>query len=744
MPSCRLIARILAAVTWIAGTLDAAVPVNVQPDSAKQLLLDERVIQSRQNVRLELGRIEKFAANPTMRADRPWENALNNLYPNVAVDPAGSGLKLWYKCVVHDPDAIARMANPVTIHEQGWYLLFAESPDGKSWNRPLSPRFQFDRQETNAVCQDVANVGVLFDVRDADESRRYKMIYDVGHGKLRVRFSSNGLDWSAPLEAEGFGPYHGDTHNNAFWDERLQKYVLISRAYYGERLVARFESRDFIHWEQARVVLRSTLSEGKQTQLYCMPAFPYANGYIGYATMYHVGAGRTVDVELAYSEDSIQWRRILPGRKLIPRGTPGSIDAGCIYPPAGPAIQQADKLLLVYGGSQAIHKDWKRSCEPCLATLPLDGFAGYIADAPEQPGLITTQPLLLVSPAIKLSASIDRGSVRVRLKPGKESSEVWSLPLTSNAADQPLEFPKIDITKLIGRAVELNVEISGDAQIYSISGVELLPAPVPSSAARSFSQPIVVRLHAPQLSPRALKSLGEGVIRYTDEDRPVAADDPAAPADLHLDGNADLRARMFYRDGQIAGATWTAAYRRVDAEFFPVSPERQFTADFSKGMAGWKALDTLEAGRDDRGHFLIARRDPGYGVFLIGSLESMSLNGNWHERFKASAVEISFRMRSPASGSPARLELSPPDLPGWHYQGFRTVATDWTDFSTVIDLDWNDAEAEAAGWIRPAAGFSWQETISTLGTLVIGTAAHPERTQIDVAELRLRAMSRGK
>ena len=75
--------------------------------------------------------------------------------------------------------------------------------------------------------------------------------------------------------------YTGDTHNNAFWDERLGKYVLITRFYLGERLVARSESRDFLHWEQPKLVLRSTLAEGRPRQTYCMPAFPYASGYLG-------------------------------------------------------------------------------------------------------------------------------------------------------------------------------------------------------------------------------------------------------------------------------------------------------------------------------------------------------------------------------------------------------------------------------------------------------------------------------
>jgi len=82
------------------------------------------------------GSVIKDTRNPLMPADKPWENALNNLYPNVLWDEQERVFKLWYKCVLADPDVIAKMDQPSTVHDVGWYLLYATSQDGLAWDKP--------------------------------------------------------------------------------------------------------------------------------------------------------------------------------------------------------------------------------------------------------------------------------------------------------------------------------------------------------------------------------------------------------------------------------------------------------------------------------------------------------------------------------------------------------------------------------------------------------------------------------
>jgi len=441
-------------------------PRVIPPDDAKLLMLDTRVIEQSVNARLVLGKPEKEARNPLLPADQPWENATNNYYPNVLWDVEEQGWKLWYKDVLADQEAIAQMDAPSTVHGVGWYLLHATSKDGLAWTKPTLGQHKFaGSAANNAVARDCPNVGVFKDAHDPDPARRYKMVFDVGLGKPRVRVSPDGIQWSDAPEPQGFTAQQGDTHNNAFFDTRLGKYLWFTKLYLGERLVTRLESDDFQTWRSSGVVLRSTLDEGRAHQTYALTVFPYGNLWLGYVMMYHVGAGRTVDVELAWSHDSIHWQRVAPGTPFLPLGEKASYDSGCIYAQAGPPVMQDGKLLIYYGGSPTVHLGWKRSAGLCLARLREDGFAAYECEDATQPAVLTTTLLKPTAQPLRLSAD---GDVKMETLPEKDG------------------------------AFRLRLTLASGAKLYAITGATLintaLPppklAPLPRVAARP--EPVVV------------------------------------------------------------------------------------------------------------------------------------------------------------------------------------------------------------------------------------------------------------
>ena len=190
----------------ISTALHAGEPVLVPPQDDKLLMLDTRVIEQTENARLVLGTAEKAAENPLLPSDQPWENATNNYYPNVTWDAEAKLWKMWYKDVLADKDVIALMDGPSTVHEVGWYLLYATSKDGLKWEKPALGLHKFAGSgANNIVARDCPNVGVFKDLHDADPARRYKMVSDVGLGKPQVRFSADGIHWSEALAAHGFG-----------------------------------------------------------------------------------------------------------------------------------------------------------------------------------------------------------------------------------------------------------------------------------------------------------------------------------------------------------------------------------------------------------------------------------------------------------------------------------------------------------------------------------------------------------
>ncbi|MFZ2281449.1 MAG: M15 family metallopeptidase [Prosthecobacter sp.] len=449
------------------------------PQAQKHLLLDSRLVEAAVNARLVLGTPQKHPANPLFQADKPWENSMNNLYPNVIWDEDEQIFKLWYKCVLADKEVIAQMDQPSTVHDVGWYLLYATSKDGAHWDKPELGLHKFaGSSANNIVARDCPNVGVFKDLHDADPTRRYKMVSDVGLGKPQVRFSADGIHWGETLAAHGFGAQNGDTHNNAFWDDRSGKYLWFTKLYLGERLVSRFESDDFLTWKNNGLVLRSSLAEGRASQTYCMPVFRYGSIYLSFLMMYHVGSGRSVDCELAWSHDGQQWQRVAPGTPFIPRGAKGSYDSECIYAMAGPPILKDGKLMIFYGGDDFPHTGWKRHCLPCLATLRPDGFAGYTPTEDSKPSHVLTRTLRLTSEPVRITADVAAGG-SLRVVAMDEQGKVLDTaePVSMAVTDAALKWNK---GALQAPTARFKIELD-HAVLYAISVGDLLNEELPRS-----------------------------------------------------------------------------------------------------------------------------------------------------------------------------------------------------------------------------------------------------------------------
>jgi len=475
----RFVLSSLTTLTVLALHVSTALAVTpLAADPARQLVLDSRLFESSTNARLVVGQVSKDQRNPLMQVDKPWEISLNNLYPNVAYDPEQQAFHLWYKCVLADKQSIGRMENCTPIHDVGWLALYATSRDGVAWQKPALGLHRYDGSvDNNIATVDTGGFGVFRDPADPDPSRRFKMIYDVEFDEMRIRFSADGRRWSDEVVPEGlhlkqYGGRTGDTHSNAFYDPQGKRYILITRDYRGERLVARSESRDFLHWSEPKVVLRSTAAEGKKDQTYCMTAFPYGNVYLGLVMMYHQAAGQTVDCELVWSPDTVQWTRVQPGRAFIPLGPAGSYDAGCIYAQAGPPFAEGDRIALYYGGSLAVHRGWIRHCLLCRATLRKDGFAGLEPATAEKPLVLTTKPLRLAAKTIGLNADLRGGNLRLSLLDSSGQVLAQSRLITEDALDQAVAWdgPQ-NLAAWQGQLLRLRIECCRGI-VYSFTGLE--------------------------------------------------------------------------------------------------------------------------------------------------------------------------------------------------------------------------------------------------------------------------------
>ena len=433
----------------------------------KYLVLDSRTIEGTENVALRLGHVVKHPANPLFREDRPWELRFDNLYPNVQFDPERRLYRCWYSPFIVDPEvagstAAERENRRYRPHDREMGVCYAESRDGLRWTKPELGLVEFEGDSrNNLVVRGPHGAGVLFDPQDADPARRFKMFCRVSDRAktMGVAFSRDGLRWSDPLPCPEI-QVPGDTHNNALRLGKDGGYVGITRMKSDQRLVARTESADFVHWTRAVEVLRGD----KLHQTYAMPVFRHAGVHLGFVMVFDTAADR-VSCELAWSPDTVVWNRIEPGRALIPNSEKrGDYDWGCVY--ASVPVFTEREVRIYYGASNGPHSGWRDGFF-ALATLRPDGFAGYSTDVTGKTGHVDTKPVVCAGKKLCVSVDAPDGELRVAVLGDERLGTEACRPVTGRVTDGVVSWADgADLGRHVGREIRLRFELK-DATLYA-------------------------------------------------------------------------------------------------------------------------------------------------------------------------------------------------------------------------------------------------------------------------------------
>jgi hypothetical protein len=493
----------------------------------KYLLLDSRLIEQTSNAKLSVGTVQKHPENPLFGQEFPWEPHFANFYGNVHYDEKEQRYRLWYNIFLVD-DAFSRTPpeerrpethvpgdpssggsltkyqsfhHPERVKKEaaktgegcGWYNVrrklgtcYAESEDGIRWKKPLMDVSRFRGHKSNIVYWGTHGAGIFQDLLERDPERRFKMFCQYIYHKplepgsiaaeyssfesvhMSVAFSGDGLEWGEMIPCPEIAAA-GDTHNHAFWAPELGKYVGITRHWKdsqvvrgGLRLVHRTESNDFIRWTKSEEILRGT----QKAQTYAMAVFRYADVYLGLVMILRSWEDR-IHCELAWSPDTLHWERIDAGTPLIPNGSDvGDLDWGIAFACDDPVITD-DEIRLYYGAADGLHAGWKNS-SLCLATLRPDGFAGYTA-ASDEVGVVVTRPVVCNGPFLRVNADVENGALRMGIVGDDTRSIKKSEPITRAVTGGDVRWQGVhDVASHFGKTVQLRIELSGDAKLYSI------------------------------------------------------------------------------------------------------------------------------------------------------------------------------------------------------------------------------------------------------------------------------------
>jgi len=340
-------------------------------------------------------------------------------------------------------------------------------------------------------------------------------------GGLCLAHSDDGLRWHAYPE-NPVRPGSSDTYNNFFFDERLGRYVAYIRpnVHAGpsrvNRLVARIESDDMLHWGSQQVVLDTDdrdappqrainlakdalgYPRGRDRQFYGLTVTPHQDLYLGFASFYDAASGH-MWCELAHSYDGADWRREATREPFIPIGPEGAWDSGmAVFIAAGCPASVGDYWYVYYTGTNFDHHHRIHAMEDKgdirmvgAVRLKRGRLVGYHTGSPGQApqagegarevppdwvdrGDLLTRAFELNGSALFVNADARSGAVAIEIcdaegKPLPGFSREEAVPIQEDAVRAPVRFRGAQsVASLHGRPVRLRVHLTR-ASVYGLA-----------------------------------------------------------------------------------------------------------------------------------------------------------------------------------------------------------------------------------------------------------------------------------
>jgi len=390
------------------------VPVGMQ----KQLLVDDYVIDQKQNISRELGVVKKVGVvcEPSLETDyHPrWKKPDGS--------PVAHAFGYYTTVLRNDKDGKFQM----------WYagdigVGYAESKDGIHWSKPL---VGIDGK-SNIVVSDKGFSCSLDPTLPWRHPEKYKGAGDVkeADSKVGICYSADGIHWHYYNGGKAVSYRAADTHNQLLWDPIAKNYRLLTRTDLGGiggdtesrsvRIMVHTGGNDLKNHPTAwkTVADKICVDDPKKEknrwglprlQFNGMTNWIYEGVYFGLMDVYTMdksGGFDGFDYETRHDEDYMDFyigtsrdglkfdkSWIYARKPFVPRGPAGAFDKDGIKPPSE-IITYKDEHWIYYGGMSERHYARGRDLKIGLAKLPLDRF--ICQQAKGKLGTITTKPFKL-------------------------------------------------------------------------------------------------------------------------------------------------------------------------------------------------------------------------------------------------------------------------------------------------------------------------------------------------------------
>lgn len=390
-----------------------------------QLFLDDHCIGRIDNLVRRVQQPSKFAGNPILVAEHPWER-LHVYRPSVIYEPDLDRFRMHYT-TIDGPKPNGLSAK-----------CYAESDDGFTWRKPISDAFPYRGVPSNIVAG-----GPAHGIRTPHDPRRpyVAVLQKVGIGAafsergIAVASSTNGVDWQVERRITDT---KCDTVPSIVWHEPVGKYFVYTRAQARHpmleghlRVTGVMESRDFESWTPKRAMNLITEAEGfPYVQAHALTAHACGDMILAELPIFHLEKPGNnflcrCEIQLATSRDGWHWQRVADGQVFLPHG-PDEWDRWYVHSTS--MTRKGDTLYFFYNGRPQKHGALRelrergenvetRGPESMIgvATLPAERFLAIEPRDSTTPGILDTPPVRFDGRELHVNAAIDPGNLQVEL-----------------------------------------------------------------------------------------------------------------------------------------------------------------------------------------------------------------------------------------------------------------------------------------------------------------------------------------
>lgn len=344
------------------------------------LMLDDRVIEYYfGQVNREIHHPRRHGSNPIMVPEHPWEGS-TIAHGSVIYDAKNSKYRLWYQTYRFN-DRWEEMGHDMC--ECG-SVCYAESSDGLKWEKPDLGVIEFNGSKANNIIFDTSYYidypSVLIDEDEPDPAKRYKMtiyLHKPGNKGLYLFTSADGIVWSEP---ERLGIPNATDTTVLFRSPVTKDYLILTKYHDPKRVRTLLRSADLVHFAKPEIIMTPDERDPDACDLYFLSVEPYDGAYIGLVGLYHYTPGKEeIDVQLAYSDDAMHWRRAIDYGDPTPffgLGAEGEFDHKMVDVLARALVVKEDMVQMFYAGFRERHDISIRDQYGAfgLAELRRDGF----------------------------------------------------------------------------------------------------------------------------------------------------------------------------------------------------------------------------------------------------------------------------------------------------------------------------------------------------------------------------------